>query len=91
MDNKKKRIVFITGTRADYGKMKSLMQILDKDEQFEVFIFVCGMHLLKTFGNTYEEIVKDGYTNIHVAYGLCIYRYQHQFRKYDRLFIRICI
>lgn len=70
MDNKKKRIVFITGTRADYGKMKSLMQILDKDEQFEVFIFVCGMHLLKTFGNTYEEIVKDGYTNIHVAYGL---------------------
>lgn len=67
---RKKKIVFVTGTRADYGKMKSLMQILDKSEQFEVFIFVCGMHLLKTFGSTYEEVIKDGYTNIHVAYGL---------------------
>lgn len=67
---RKKKIVFITGTRADYGKMKSLMHILEKSEQFEVFIFVCGMHLSKTFGSTYEEVIKDGYTNIHVAYGL---------------------
>lgn len=67
---KKKRIVFVTGTRADYGKMKSLMLTLEKSEDFEVFIFVCGMHLSKTFGYTYEEVTKDGYKNVHVAYGL---------------------
>lgn len=66
----KKKIMFITGTRADYGKIKSLMRILDKSECFDVFVFVCGMHLSKTFGNTYEEVIRDGYANIHVAYGL---------------------
>ncbi len=71
MDNiNKKRIVFITGTRADYGKMKSLMQILENSENFEVYVFVCGMHLSKTFGCTYGEVINDGYANIHVAYGL---------------------
>lgn len=66
----KKRIVFITGTRADYGKIKSLIKVLDNDEKFEVFVFVCGMHLLEKFGSTYEEVLKDGYKNIYVAYGL---------------------
>ena len=65
-----KRIVFITGTRADYGKIKSLIKVLDNDEKFEVFVFVCGMHLLEKFGSTYEEVLKDGYKNIYVAYGL---------------------
>ena len=65
-----KKILFVTGTRADYGKMKSLMQILEKSDDFEVFIFVCGMHLSKTLGSTYEEVIKDGFSNIHVAYGL---------------------
>lgn len=62
--------MFITGTRADYGKMKPLMQMLEESDKFEVFVFVCGMHLAKKFGSTYEEIIKDGYTNIHIAYGL---------------------
>lgn len=65
-----KRIMFITGTRADYGKMKPLMTALDRDPQFEVHIFVCGMHLAKTFGSTYHEVLKDGYQNVHIAYGL---------------------
>lgn len=66
----KKRIVFITGTRADYGKIKSLIKVLDNDEKFEVFVFVCGMHLLEKFGSTYEEVLKDGYKKIYIAYGL---------------------
>lgn len=65
-----KKIMFVTGTRADYGKMKSLMKILDDSSDFEVFVFVCGMHLLKTFGSTYEEVLKDKYKNVYVAYGL---------------------
>ncbi len=67
-DNKK--IVFITGTRADYGKMKPLMKGLEKHSGFDVYVFVCGMHILKKYGSTYDEVLKDGYKNIHVAYGL---------------------
>ena len=51
-----KKIMFITGTRADYGKMKPLMKILDNNPLTEVYIFVCGMHLSETFGSTYNEV-----------------------------------
>lgn len=65
-----KKILFLTGTRADYGKMKPLMQALEKDDRFELYIYVCGMHLVKKFGNTYKEVQKDGYKNVYVAYGI---------------------
>jgi UDP-N-acetylglucosamine 2-epimerase (hydrolysing) len=65
-----KRIVFITGTRADYGKIKPLIKCVEASNSFEAYIYVSGMHLLEMFGNTYEEIIKDGYKNIQIAYGL---------------------
>lgn len=65
-----KKILFITGTRADYGKMKPLMKAMEVNDRFEVFVFVCGMHLSEKFGCTYTEILKDCYTNIYVAFGL---------------------
>lgn len=65
-----KKIIFLTGTRADYGKMKPLMLALEKDDHFDVYIFVCGMHLSEKFGSTYREVIKDGYQNVYVAYGL---------------------
>lgn len=68
VDNVKK-ILFITGTRADYGKIKSLMKTMDKSERYEVFIYVSGMHLLAQYGNTYQEVLKDKYKNVHVAFG----------------------
>ena len=70
MKKNKKRIVFITGTRADYGKIKSLIKELSNNSNFEVFVFVCGMHLLEKFGSTYEEVLKDNYKNTYIAYGL---------------------
>ncbi len=66
----KKKVLFITGTRADYGKMKPLMRALDRDEQFSVYVFVCGMHLSERFGSTYDEVRKDGYEHIYIAFGL---------------------
>lgn len=65
-----KKILFISGTRADYGKMKSLMKALEEHDNFEVYIFVCGMHLAEKFGSTYHEILKDGYKNVYIAYGV---------------------
>ena len=61
----KKRLLFITGTRADYGKLKSLIKILNNDSNFEVFIFATGMHMLSDYGFTYKEIEKDGFSYIY--------------------------
>ena len=65
-----KKVLFVTGTRADYGKMKSLMKILGDNPATEPYIFVCGMHLAKTFGSTYTEVLQDKHKNVYVAYGL---------------------
>lgn len=58
-----KKILFLTGTRADYGKLKSLIIELDKEVDFEVNIFITGMHMLSKYGSTWKEIEKDGFLN----------------------------
>ena len=62
-----KKIVFITGTRADYGKIKSVIKMLDNSNTFDVYIYVTGMHLLEKYGSTYIEIQKDGFNNIFLS------------------------
>lgn len=59
-----KKIVFLTGTRADFGKLKSLITILEKQTEFNVHIFVTGMHLLPEYGYTVNEIVNSKFSNI---------------------------
>lgn len=61
----KKKIVFLTGTRADYGKLKSLMWAAQNDDAFEVTIFATGMHMLAKYGHTHIEIEKSGFRNIY--------------------------
>lgn len=68
----RKKILFITGTRADYGKIKSLIRAVNEDVDFEVFVFVSGMHLMPQFGNTYREIEKEHYENVYLAFGLAL-------------------
>jgi UDP-N-acetylglucosamine 2-epimerase (hydrolysing) len=60
-----KRIVFLTGTRADFGKLKSLIHILDDHPGYEPHIFVTGMHLMETYGYTLIEVQRAGFSNIH--------------------------
>ena len=60
-----KKIVFLTGTRADYGKLKSLMKKVEESENFELHVFVTGMHMLKKYGSTYHEVEKDRFKNIY--------------------------
>ena len=59
-----KRILFVTGTRADFGKLKSLIKILDNHPGFEVSIFVTGMHMQNLYGSTYLEVERCGCKNI---------------------------
>lgn len=60
-----KRILFLTGTRADFGKIKSLITILDNHQDFEVFVFVTGMHLQKEYGYTLIEIERCNFKNVY--------------------------
>lgn len=62
----KKKILFLTGTRADYGKMKPLMSAIEESDNFECHIFITGMHTLKEFGDTKSEILRDGFLNTQV-------------------------
>jgi len=65
MDNieKTKRILFLTGTRADFGKMKTLMLDVESNPSFENHIFITGMHTLKLYGNTSNEVKRAGFKN----------------------------
>ena len=56
-----KRIGIMTGTRAEYGLFKSLMQEINKDNDLELYLIVSGMHLSPEFGMTYKEIEEDGF------------------------------
>ncbi len=60
-----RKILFLTGTRADFGKLKPLMKALEKEKDFEVHIFVTGMHMLAKYGNTAIEVEKSGFKNIY--------------------------
>ncbi|PKP12269.1 MAG: UDP-N-acetylglucosamine 2-epimerase (hydrolyzing) [Bacteroidetes bacterium HGW-Bacteroidetes-3] len=60
-----KKILFLTGTRADFGKIKSLIQILESHQEFEVYVFVTGMHLQEEYGYTLIEIDRCGFKNVH--------------------------
>lgn len=60
-----KKILFLTGTRADFGKIKSLIQILELHPDFEPFVFVTGMHLQQQYGYTLLEIERCGFAHIH--------------------------
>jgi UDP-N-acetylglucosamine 2-epimerase (hydrolysing) len=60
-----KKILFLTGTRADFGKIKPLISILEKQQGFEVFVFVTGMHLQEEYGYTVIEIERCNFKNVH--------------------------
>lgn len=59
-----KKILFISGTRADFGKLKALIREVSCCEQFEYQIFATGMHMLAKYGSTYAEITKAGFKNV---------------------------
>jgi UDP-N-acetylglucosamine 2-epimerase (hydrolysing) len=62
---KRNKIVFLTGTRADFGKLKSLIEVVQSADLFEIHIFATGMHMDNKYGFTVREIEKCGYENIY--------------------------
>ncbi|MEK8199505.1 UDP-N-acetylglucosamine 2-epimerase [Lysinibacillus sp. FSL M8-0134] len=61
-----KKIIFVTGSRADYGKIKSLIRRIEDSNFFELHLFVTGTHNLKEYGCTQKYFIEDRYKNIHI-------------------------
>lgn len=59
--NKKKKICVFTGTRAEYGLLKPLIQKIKDDDALELCLIVSGTHLCGEFGFTYKQIEADGF------------------------------
>ncbi|CAH7484694.1 UDP-N-acetylglucosamine 2-epimerase [Vibrio chagasii] len=59
-----KKILFLTGTRADFGKLKSLITRVEQHDGFEAHIFVTGMHMIAKYGMTATEVEKAGFKSI---------------------------
>lgn len=60
-----KKVLYITGTRADYGLMHDALELLDNDENIHLEVAVTGMHLMEEFGYSLDEVKKDNF-NLHV-------------------------
>jgi GDP/UDP-N,N'-diacetylbacillosamine 2-epimerase (hydrolysing) len=52
-------IAIVTGTRAEYGYLKPLMQAVQQDKTLQLLPIITGMHLLPQFGNTSTIVKKD--------------------------------
>jgi GDP/UDP-N,N'-diacetylbacillosamine 2-epimerase (hydrolysing) len=57
----KRRVMVITGTRADYGILLPVIQAIDKHPKLELQLLATGMHLLRKFGHTIDEVEQDGW------------------------------
>lgn len=64
---KNKKFLYVTGTRAEFGKMKSILNRIEKEEECKLYIYVTGMHMDDEFGCTYNEIINCGYQNIYLG------------------------
>jgi UDP-N-acetylglucosamine 2-epimerase (non-hydrolysing)/GDP/UDP-N,N'-diacetylbacillosamine 2-epimerase (hydrolysing) len=57
-----RQIAVITGTRAEYGLLKSSMEAIREREGLSLSVIATGMHLSPQHGNTVEDIRDDGFT-----------------------------
>nr|WP_314740686.1 UDP-N-acetylglucosamine 2-epimerase [uncultured Haemophilus sp.] len=57
----KKRIAYVTGSRAEYGIVKRLLKRLKEDQELDFSLIVTAMHLDPQYGNTVEVIEQDGF------------------------------
>jgi UDP-hydrolysing UDP-N-acetyl-D-glucosamine 2-epimerase len=57
-----RKIAVITTSRADYGHLYWPLRDLSENENVDLKIIALGSHLSPEFGNTFQEIVNDGFT-----------------------------
>jgi GDP/UDP-N,N'-diacetylbacillosamine 2-epimerase (hydrolysing) len=58
----KRKICVVTGTRAEFGLLRWLMQDISRDPGLELQVIATGMHLAPEYGLTFREIEQAGLT-----------------------------
>ncbi|MDU6659398.1 MAG: UDP-N-acetylglucosamine 2-epimerase [Capnocytophaga sp.] len=57
-----RKICVITGTRAEFGLLRPLIELINKDAELQLQLIATGMHLSPEFGYTLDEITTAGFT-----------------------------
>jgi GDP/UDP-N,N'-diacetylbacillosamine 2-epimerase (hydrolysing) len=57
----KRKVCVVTGTRAEYGLFYPIMKRIQRSTELELQLIATTMHLSVEFGNTYEQILNDGF------------------------------
>ena len=57
----KRRICYLSGTRADFGLMASTLKAVQDDPRLSLELIVTGMHLSERYGMTVREIEQQGF------------------------------
>ena len=78
-DQTQKKIVFVTGTRADFGKMLPLAKAAH-GRGFKVSFFVTGMHMMPEYGETRKEVRR------HSEFGVFEYVNHRNGDRQDEIF-----
>ncbi|HEY0008782.1 MAG TPA: UDP-N-acetylglucosamine 2-epimerase, partial [Tepidisphaeraceae bacterium] len=58
---KRRRICYVTGTRAEFGLMRSTLDAIRSHPALELQLVVTGMHLSRSHGRTIKQIISDGW------------------------------
>ena len=56
-----RKVCVVTATRAEYGLLKPLMQLIKESDQLKLQVIATGAHLSSEFGLTYKNIENDGF------------------------------
>lgn len=59
---RQRSVAVVTGTRADFGLFRTVLQAIDTRSDLRLQIVVTGTHLLSEFGYTVGDILRDGWT-----------------------------
>lgn len=61
----KRLITVVTGSRAEFGLLKSLLTLIGNSHELELELLVSGSHLSEKHGSTIREIREMGFLNFH--------------------------
>jgi UDP-N-acetylglucosamine 2-epimerase (non-hydrolysing)/GDP/UDP-N,N'-diacetylbacillosamine 2-epimerase (hydrolysing) len=56
-----RRVCFVTGTRAEFGLMRTVLDAIDANPALTLQLIVTGMHLDRRHGRTVDQIKADGW------------------------------
>ncbi len=58
---RRRRVCYVTGTRAEFGLMKSTLRAIRESSALALQLVVTGMHLSRSHGRTVEQVRREGW------------------------------